>query len=183
MTPDELLNFLDKGPLPDRNEIKDRQEHFLILTKGEEEIAIISNEDEIRRIVERELGRERELGIKEKVVVRGVGIFPGIVRGRVKIIENVAEGDRMEEGDVLVTSMTTPEMTAIYSKARAIVTDEGGITCHAAIVSRELKIPAVIGTGEATSMFMDGMVVEVNSREGIVSTASTQDIAPPEGEC
>lgn len=173
LTPDEVLNFLNKGILADRNEIKNRQKHFLILTKGKEEIHIISKEDEIRKIIERELGKERGLGIKEKAVVKGVGVFPGIVRGRVKIIENVTERDKMKEGDVLVTTMTTPEMVEIYSKAKAIVTDEGGITCHAAIVSRELKKPCVIGTGEATSVFMDDMLVEVNSREGIVSTVST----------
>ncbi|MFA6099944.1 MAG: PEP-utilizing enzyme [Patescibacteria group bacterium] len=74
----------------------------------------------------------------------------------------------MTQGDVLVASMTRPEMLPAMKKASAIVTDEGGVTCHAAIVSRELNIPCVIGTKIATTMIKDGDRVEVNATQGIV---------------
>jgi len=170
LTPDELLMFLNGDRLPPRSTIQERQKHFLILTKGEGPIDLVSEADEIRRIIDEELGPERERVEEGELVVRGTGVYPGVVTGPVKLIESVAEGRKMEEGDILVTTMTTPEMVEIYHKAKGIVTDEGGITCHAAIISRELKIPCVIGTGEATSVFSDGMLVEVNSKEGVVKS-------------
>ena len=74
----------------------------------------------------------------------------------------------MGQGDILVTEMTTPDFVPAMKRASAIVTDKGGITCHAAIVSRELNIPCVIGTKIATKVFKDGDVVEVNATSGVV---------------
>jgi len=76
--------------------------------------------------------------------------------------------DKFESGDILVTSMTRPEFLPIMKKAAAIITDEGGITCHAAIVSRELNIPCVIGTKNASRSLKDGNRVEVDADHGIV---------------
>ncbi|MEY2664432.1 MAG: hypothetical protein RIT04_240, partial [Candidatus Parcubacteria bacterium] len=76
--------------------------------------------------------------------------------------------DSFEDGSVLVTSMTRPEFVPLMKKAIAIVTDEGGITCHAAIVSRELKKPCIIGTKVATQVLKDGDMVEVDANSGIV---------------
>lgn len=80
----------------------------------------------------------------------------------------MADFSKIKVGDVLVTSMTTPNMVPIMQKAAAFVTDEGGITCHAAIVAREMKKPCVIGTKIATKIFKDGDVVEVDATAGIV---------------
>ena len=74
----------------------------------------------------------------------------------------------MKKGDVLVTGMTRPHLIYAMRKASAIVTDEGGITSHAAIVSRELNIPCVIGTKTATKAFRDGDIIEVDAEKGIV---------------
>jgi pyruvate, water dikinase len=74
----------------------------------------------------------------------------------------------MVSGDVLVTGMTRPEFVPLMKLASAIVTDEGGITCHAAIVSRELGKPCVIGTKNATKVLRDGMLIEVDAEKGIV---------------
>lgn len=74
----------------------------------------------------------------------------------------------MKDGDVLISTATTPSIVSAMKKAAAIVTDEGGLTCHAAIVSRELKIPCIIGTKIATKVFKDGDRVEVDATKGIV---------------
>ncbi len=93
---------------------------------------------------------------------------PGTAIGRVTVCTDLASIDKVQPGDVLVASMTRPEYMAAIKKAAAIVTDEGGITCHAAIVARELGIPCVIGTKVATKVFKDGMTVEVRANHGMI---------------
>jgi len=92
----------------------------------------------------------------------------GRARGTVKVIMDESGFSRMKEGDILVTSMTRPEFVPIMKKAAAIITDEGGITCHAAIVSRELNIPCIISTRIATQKLKDGDKVEVDADKGVV---------------
>lgn len=115
---------------------------------------------------------EKEEVIEEeeemKVLLRGLGASPGIGVGKVKIIFSEKEIDKVEKGDILVTTMTTPDMVPAMKRAAAIVTDEGGLTCHAAIVSRELGVPAVVGTKEATKVLKDGMIVTVDGERGVV---------------
>ena len=81
-----------------------------------------------------------------QVIVQGQGAYPGIASGSVVMIRNVKDTGNVKEGDILVTRMTNPDMVPAMQKVAAIVTDEGGMTCHAAIVSRELGTPAVVGT-------------------------------------
>ncbi|PIT86216.1 MAG: hypothetical protein COU33_04400 [Candidatus Magasanikbacteria bacterium CG10_big_fil_rev_8_21_14_0_10_43_6] len=92
----------------------------------------------------------------------------GRAKGVVKIINTRNEMDKMEEGDILVSVATTPNIIAAMKKAGGIITDEGGLTCHAAIVSRELGIPSVIGTKIATKVLQDGDVVEVDATNGVI---------------
>ena len=89
------------------------------------------------------------------------------ISGKIKKIY-FSVGDRVKQGDILAASMTTPDYVSAMKKAKAIITDEGGITCHAAIVSRELGIPCVIGTKIATKALKDGDVVEVDADKGVV---------------
>ena len=96
------------------------------------------------------------------------GVNP-VVRGKVLVLHAAEESFRMQEGDVLVTSMTSPEFISAMRKSVAIITDEGGVTCHAAIVSRELGKPCIIGTKKATKMLHDGDMVEVDTERGIVT--------------
>jgi len=117
---------------------------------------------------EEEEKEEVEAEAEGEVLVRGLGASPGVGVGRVKVVMDVDEIDKVEEGDVLVTKMTTPDMVPAMRKAAAIVTDEGGITCHAAIVSRELGIPCVVGTGNATEVLEDGQLVTVDGEKGVV---------------
>lgn len=96
----------------------------------------------------------------------------GRVKGRVCKIMNVSELDKMKPDCVLVTSMTTPDFLPAMAKACAIVTDEGGITCHAAIVSREFGIPCIVGTKKATNLLLDNQEIEVDANAGIIRLLS-----------
>ena len=101
-----------------------------------------------------------------EVLLRGLGAAPGRASGEVRILKSVEDGARLKEGDILVTAMTAPDWVPLMRKASAIVTDQGGMTCHAAIVSRELGIPAIVGTDGATTTLEDGVMVTVDGSTG-----------------
>ncbi|WP_380180588.1 phosphoenolpyruvate synthase [Kalamiella sp. sgz302252] len=103
---------------------------------------------------------------KGKVVAEGRAIGHRIGAGEVKVIHDISEMNRIAKGDVLVTDMTDPDWEPIMKKASAIVTNRGGRTCHAAIIARELGIPAVVGCGDATDRLKDGHKVTVSCAEG-----------------
>lgn len=90
------------------------------------------------------------------------------MKGVVRVVKNKDNLSKVVFGDVLVTTMTTPDMVQVMQKAVAFVTDEGGITCHAAIIAREMKKPCIIGTKIATQVLKDGDTVEVDADKGIV---------------
>lgn len=104
----------------------------------------------------------------EKPIVRGFGASPGIASGIARLLKGAEEMDRIQTGEVLVTTMTTPDMVPAMSRAAAIVTDEGGMTCHAAIVSRELGVPCIVGTREATKLIAEGSTITVDGKTGQV---------------
>ncbi len=103
---------------------------------------------------------------KGPVITEGRAIGHRIGAGKVKVIHDISEMNRVEAGDVLVTDMTDPDWEPIMKKAAAIVTNRGGRTCHAAIIARELGIPAVVGCGDATETLKDGQPVTVSCAEG-----------------
>jgi pyruvate,water dikinase len=105
---------------------------------------------------------------KAEVILRGMGASPGVGAGKVKIVMKLEELPKVKEGDVLVAPMTEPDMVPAMKKAAAIVTDKGGMTCHAAIVSRELGVPCVIGTNEATQKLKEEMEITVDGSRGLV---------------
>ncbi len=100
--------------------------------------------------------------------IKGMTGCTGYAKGVVRIIHSLEEMGKLDEGDILVSSATNPDLMPAIRKAGAIITDEGGITCHAAIVSRELNIPCVIGTKIATKALKDGDLVEVDATKGLV---------------
>lgn len=114
----------------------------------------------VKRILDSVLSRDG--------IIKGRSAAAGRVRGRVKVINIPDDFSKMGSGDVLVAPMTRPEYLPLLKVAAAIVTDEGGVTCHAAVVSRELGIPCVIGTQTATDVLKDGDLVEVDANNGIV---------------
>ncbi|ARU56268.1 phosphoenolpyruvate synthase [Oleiphilus messinensis] len=103
---------------------------------------------------------------KGKVLVEGRSIGQKIGSGPVRIVTSIAEMDKVQEGDVLVTDMTDPDWEPVMKRSSAIVTDRGGRTCHAAIIARELGIPAVVGCGDATEKLVEGTEVTVSCAEG-----------------
>ncbi|AMA47820.1 phosphoenolpyruvate synthase [Pseudomonas sp. 22-AL-CL-001] len=106
--------------------------------------------------------------LKEKgtVLVEGRAIGQRIGAGKVRVIKDVSEMDKVQPGDVLVSDMTDPDWEPVMKRASAIVTNRGGRTCHAAIIARELGIPAVVGCGNATQLLKDGQGVTVSCAEG-----------------
>jgi len=103
---------------------------------------------------------------KSAVIVEGRAIGQKIGTGPVRVIHNIADMDKVQAGDVLVTDMTDPNWEPVMKRAAAIVTNRGGRTCHAAIIARELGIPAVVGCGNASEVLKDGMLVTVSCAEG-----------------
>ncbi|MBJ6763523.1 phosphoenolpyruvate synthase [Myxococcaceae bacterium JPH2] len=114
-----------------------------------------------------------------EVLLRGLGASPSVGSGRVRVLRTPDEGPKLEPGEVLVTGMTTPDWVPFMRRASAIVTDSGGMTSHAAIVSRELGLPCVVGTHSATSALRDGTVVTVDGRTGTIRAGATEASKAP----
>lgn len=124
--------------------------------------------------------KETEIGIdgdkKIKALLEGLAASPGVGVGKVKIVKRPGEINIVKEGDVLVAEMTTPDYVPAMKRASAIVTDLGGRTSHAAIVSRELGIPAVVGTSHATKMLRVGELITVDGAEGKVYEGDISEV-------
>ncbi|WP_137937464.1 phosphoenolpyruvate synthase [Chitinivorax sp. B] len=110
--------------------------------------------------------RRYRLNTKSEILASGRAIGQKVGQGVVRMIRDVAEMERVKEGDILVTDMTDPDWEPVMKRAAAIVTNRGGRTCHAAIIARELGVPAVVGCGDATDVLEDGMEVTVSCAEG-----------------
>ncbi|WP_411715748.1 phosphoenolpyruvate synthase [Natronomonas sp.] len=108
------------------------------------------------------------------VLVQGLGASPGIASGPVRIVRKLDQLDKVSEGDIIITEMTTPDMVPAMKRASGIVTDEGGMTSHAAIVARELGAPAVVGAGNGTEVLGDGQVVTIDGDKGTVTEGATE---------
>ena len=124
---------------------------------------------------------------KGEALLTGLGASPGRASGKVRILASPKEGARLERGEVLVAAMTSPDWMPTLRRASAIVTDSGGMTCHAAIVSRELGIPCVVGTHGATRSLEDGQVVTVDGtagevRAGALDEAKVARVTAPRAE-
>jgi pyruvate,water dikinase len=103
-----------------------------------------------------------------KTLLKGVGASSGKARGKVRIVSSPSDFTDFEEGDVLVTRLTDPKMTILMNKAAAIVCDIGGVTSHPAIVSREMGIPCVVATRDATKLLKNGQAITVDGDGGVV---------------
>ncbi|MFI5308252.1 MAG: phosphoenolpyruvate synthase [Polyangiales bacterium] len=113
------------------------------------------------------------------VLLTGLGASPGHASGRVRILSGPDQAGELQAGEILVAAMTTPDWVPVLRRAGALVTDGGGMTCHAAIVSRELRIPCVVGTRSATKLLRDGEVVSVDGKKGEVLAGEVQPEAEP----
>ncbi len=116
--------------------------------------------------------KEVELAVEESLhhlkELHGQGVCPGLVRGNVRIVQSLEDADALQRDEILVAPSTFPAYVPAMERAGAIVTDEGGLLCHAAIVAREIKIPCIVGTKIATKVFRNGDQVEVDAVNGVV---------------
>ena len=110
-----------------------------------------------------------------EIPVSGLGATPGRASGKVKIIHNLDQLDKVAEGDIIVAEMTTPDMVPAMKRAAGIVTDEGGTTSHAAIVSRELGVPAIVGAKTATQQLKDGQYITIDGEKGTIEPGADED--------
>ena len=144
----------------------------LVHWSGEREVAF-GEADKTLEILQPSMQDEVTL---TKAIKGQVG-SPGKIQGKVCIVLNASKFDHFKDGDILVTGMTRPEFVPLMKRASAIITDEGGITCHATIVARELKKPCIIGTKIATRVLHDGDLVEVNAERGIVTILERAELS------
>ena len=115
----------------------------------------------------------------QTVLLHGLGVGPGRVSGRVRVLASPEDAGALQTGEILVTAMTSPDWVPLMRRAVAVVTDAGGMTSHAAIVSRELSIPCVVGTRIATKVLHTGMIVTVNARDGTIVEGALGPSAAP----
>lgn len=140
-----------------------------------------------RKNKEKKEGKKVNVTTDHKVLVKGLPASPGLVAGKAHVITDPADIDQFKDGEILVTLMTSPDWVPAMKKALAIVTDAGGMTCHASIVSRELGIPCVVGTKsrsvDATSVLKTGQEITVDAQNGIVYDGIVEDmIEQPKAE-
>ncbi|MBI2445294.1 hypothetical protein HYV43_02800 [Candidatus Micrarchaeota archaeon] len=164
-TPDELIAALKAGKA-DADELNRRWHGHVYHVQGKD-VRILTGK-QAEEFMEK-LDVEKPAADADVRELFGDCACPGFAKGTVRRIERPADMPKMHKGDVLVAHATNPDIVPAMKQASAIVTDMGGITCHAAIVSRELKIPCVIGTKVATSVLQDGQAVEVDATHGRVT--------------
>jgi len=157
LLPDEVLDGVDEKMLAER-----RKKSAFVYVNKDRSILIGKDFDEFIKMLDKQ---KQDDDMKE---INGMCASIGKVVGKVNVCKNVKNIEKVEEGCVLVTTMTRPEFLPAMKKSVAVVTDEGGLTCHAAIVSRELGIPCIIGTKIATKVLKTGDLVEVNANHGVV---------------
>lgn len=163
LTLEEIEPWFESGFFT-ANELKKRQRDCVIIWWRGGYYVVTGRE--VRRIHDTMFSAKKNDNVND---IRGLAASVGRVMGPVKIVGSVQEISKVQRGDVMVAVMTRPDYIAGIKKAAAIVTNEGGITCHAAIVSRELGIPCIIGTKIATEVLKDNDIVEVNANHGVVT--------------
>lgn len=146
------------------NEIKSRRGNFLAICEKNQKKHIMGSS--AKKIVEPYFKNKETAG--DITEFKGIATSRGKIGGIARVIYTSTDMHKLRKGEILVTPMTSPDYIVGLRKAGAIITDHGGMTCHAAIVSRELKIPCIVGTRVATRVLKDGDVVEVDADKGLV---------------
>ncbi|MFC1728158.1 PEP-utilizing enzyme [Nanoarchaeota archaeon] len=147
----------------EKDEIERRINDYALITLEPNKLIFSSDPEEIKKL--------KDYCCEEFVIsseITGRTAFPGKVKGRAKIVIDKSDLGKVEKGDIMISPMTTPDFVLAMEKAAAFVTDEGGITCHAAIVAREMKKPCIIGTKTATQALKDGDLIELDADKGVV---------------
>lgn len=159
----EIIDFLSGNNIS-KEKIKERKKGFVVYLDENKKLVCLEG-----NVVEKLLLMFNIPIVKEEIKeLTGMVASQGAAKGKVVIVKGIKDLNKVNEGDILVAVTTHPDYVAAMRKAAAIVTNEGGITSHAAIVAREFGIPCVVGTRHATSIFSDGDMVEVDSIKGII---------------
>ncbi len=158
----EILDYFSKGILPNENVLSSRKSYYVVTNQG---ISL----DSVKNYVNKNNYILSNPEIADDKEINGKAAFPGKVRGKVRLILNKTMFKSFKKGEILVASMTTTDYLQIMKMSKAFITDEGGVTCHAAIVAREMKKPCIIGTKIATKLLKNGDLVEVDADNGIVT--------------
>lgn len=161
---EEILTFFANGELPAN--AAERAQHTVYAHDGRVEIL---TGEAMKTLITKELASVLNVTTKE---LKGMVAYKGVVRGKARVIRTADQLSTLEMGEILVTHHTTPVFVIAMKKASAIVTDEGGITSHAAIVSRELKIPCITATRHGSAVIKTGDLLEVDAENGIVKILS-----------
>ena len=161
---EEIEELLKENKKLSKTTVNERKKGFVIYYNSAKKIRCQSGNDIEMTIKKFGLVSEKEF-VKE---IKGRSASTGIAKGRAVIVKSISDLNKVKKGDILVSITTHPDYVPAMQKAKAIITDEGGITCHAAIVSRELKKPCIVGTRIATKVLKDGDLVEVNAEKGVV---------------
>jgi phosphohistidine swiveling domain-containing protein len=159
----EMYDALDGKKLPNLKEMKARQHNYAMVVR-KAQTSLITDPKEIKKL-------EKEYSVKvddTKIIYGVMACLGGIIRGRAKICLDKHEIRKVKSGDILVAQYTTPDFVPAMEKAVAIVADQGGLSSHAAIVSRELGVPCVIATKNGTRIIHDNDLLEIDARKGIV---------------
>jgi phosphohistidine swiveling domain-containing protein len=160
-TADELSSLFNGGKIPSKEEIEKRK---TFCTFYDDKGNIIFNYD--CSFLDKIGIKKEEMPLDDKIT--GNISFKGLVVGTVKIVNKPVDMAKFNDGDIVVSINTSPNIMPVLRKCKAIITDEGGLMCHASIISRELKIPTIVGTKIATKWLKDGDLVEVDADNGIV---------------
>lgn len=160
---EEVQTALTTSNRPTDAQLQDRFEYHCFYVENGKHVLLTG--EEAKALEKTATTKVVDTSVRE---LRGQTASLGYGKGRVRIIQRASDMVKMQQGDILVAYATDPDVVPAMKKAAAIVTDQGGVTCHAAIVSRELGIPCVIGTKVATKTLQDGELVEVDANKGIV---------------
>ena len=167
LTIDETIAVLEGKPL-DVDELNKRRKAALIIQLEGEQIVLSGAEAEsLHKKIIKDVAPKKFSGVLD-----GQTGYPGLVKGKARLIHHITHLEQLEQGEILVTAATNPAFVIAMKKAAAIVADEGGITCHAAIISRELKKPCVVGTKYAVQFLRTGDLLEVDAENGKVKKLS-----------
>ena len=165
-SPSEVIDYLKKGSLPSLGELKKRDKLSIWFAEGAFKVKVLTGQA-AKDFLKKRTTEGPNVSAHQKSISGNVA-YPGKVSGKVKRVDTPEQIKKVKAGDILVSYQTTPELLPAMKKASAFVTDVGGIVSHAAIVSREMKVPCIVGTKFATKIFKDGDKVEVDANKGVI---------------
>jgi phosphohistidine swiveling domain-containing protein len=161
LTPYEILDILKGKAKTNPRHIKERKLGYFVF-EDKKEFTILSGKE--LAAIKKKVQVVSEIKNTE---IKGQTAYPGFIIGKVRVIKHKSEFHTVKDGEIIVTSSTTPDFIPVLKKVTAIIAEEGGVLSHASVISRELRIPCIIGTKTATKVFKNGDMIEVDANKGI----------------